>query len=1111
LKNCGAVLTLLCLLVFPAGAVAEVQTIDFDTGTLNSPVSGQGDIGFPLAQGFRPYRTDVGIRAHSGTTVGDLGRCAEEAEASGGDAGSCEFFQARTRGVLSRTAKSITLFAGRFGPVELLDAPEQATLIAFNSVGSPVATTGPVPIDAGGFRTRLSVSRPAGDIAGFTVKATSGPAGENELAGDLGIDDLSVSFTDGGAPDFAVSATNQILALVEGQSLKVPVQITRLNGSSGPVRVSAIGLPKGVSAAPVTVSGSQSTAELTLVADHSVEDTNFAPLGVSLIADPLGDPNVAPALRTAVVKVRLARAFELEIEGIKERNLSTEYPLLIPVPDCAPHDVPLRLWRDIGLNREISLRIRENADEATGLPQGIDAEVLSGSIVSPGGGLVAERTLRFSADPSSFSNVVPLVLEARTGPDEPPHTIPLSLAHASSRAQLEQFRPGSSLGRTPRFGRPGTRVRVTGNGFCPGTKVQVGSAEELAPATLIDPNTIEFDVPREATSGEVDVVLPDRSARYRASGHLIIDSVRNVDGFPFDNFPLESLSLGEFTEAFGGDDLFINVNPCWPFGNCRVPTGIIDPVAAIKWQAINQAFKRKKTSGHCFGMSLAAQQGRKRYPAFEKMSSLGPSEGVESLLDVDHAKQASDEFLTAWVHRDRSLAEQLGLIEREFSEGRKVIVSVSVKNDDPDSVYEELAPRAHALLAYDMVQTPGSADIYVYDSNRPFLREEDRNGYVHRRRMAVLHVDKVARTWSYAFTDEEEWTGGDKGSLWAVPTGAIPKNPSLPGLGALTVGLGELLFSSSDGSVRPITSSPEAELLPTIQGSATPAASGTWVSRDPELKVSFTGLKQGRYSQAYMAGGFVAAVSDVTTAEGVRDTVLGAGDSLRFESGEARPLSFQLARSVDESTSSAATVQTSASAGGVDSASLAEDGALAYAHDGAPTTVDFTLTEVRRNGGPATFASGPISIGRGDRLRAEPLDRELRRVRLTIRDARGRETSRVLRNRIRALVGLRLGAPRVGKHRLTVPVRLLSRHGRAVVGASLRLMRGGHLVARKALALKGARAAGTEKIAWRLPRSVRDGRYRLVVDARAITSAGRDSTEAGSASAHRVATVQVGS
>jgi hypothetical protein len=281
------------------------------------------------------------------------------------------------------------------------------------------------------------------------------------------------------------------------------------------------------------------------------------------------------------------------------------------------------------------------------------------------------------------------------------------------------------------------------------------------------------------------------------------------------------------------------------------------------------------------------------------------------------------------------------------------------------------------------------------------------------------------------------------------------------------------------------------------------------VTRDTKhpLTVSFEGLKHGTYTQAYTAPGFIAGASEVATAKGVRDTVEGGGDSLRIGSGEARPLSIELARESSPVRTTAATLETHASADGSDTAGFSDGGALTYAHDGAPTTLSFSLTSVRRNGGPSTFLSGPVAIGRGDRLSAKPLDRDLRRVRVTVRDAHGKTSTRVLRNRDGGAGHLKLGAPKLSGRRLSVRVGLSGVHGKAVAGIALRLVRGKRVVAHKALSLKSA--GGIHRIVWKLPRSAKKGEYRLLTDVRAVTVGARGSTRTDSVSAHRATQVRV--
>lgn len=1110
-------LILFTLAALPSLAVADVQTIEFDTAPppLGLPLDGQGDVSFPKALGFRPYRVEVGAtRAHSGASVGDLGRCVQEAEASGKNPGSCEGFQAQTTGVLARTANSVSLFAGRIGPILPGEEPEQAILHAYDAAGNPLDTAGPLPLSES-FSSHLEVSSAAGAIARFRVEAVSGPNGGN-AGPDLGIDDLAVNFADGGEPDFAVSAPSEVLALVQGQELAVPVQISRVNGSNGPIELSVSDLPTGVSAAPVIVESSQSSATIVLRADPSAPDTDFTPKEATITADPLGNPNVGPAPRTTTVLVRVAAAFELGVGGYSGANPPPGDAVRIEVPDCAVAEVPFSVSRDIAMDRSISLSLEADTKEGGDLGAGLSTEILPGAEVPPGGNLVAHGTLRFRTAPGSDLALRPirgfLVGTVGSGPAASTHRFPIELVRAQPHAMAEVRASKSAFALTPRFGKDGTPVHIHGTGFCPGTTVEVGNEGGLARPSLLDEHTLAFTVPRYATGGQVTINPPGGFASYHTDGEMVVDSVRNSDGFRFSNPDFKSLSLAEFTKAFGADDLFVRVNPCWPFGDCSVSTGFLDPIAAAEWGVMGKLFE-----AHCFGMvlgSLELTSGKEPYRQFtsgnrvyDLPNSYGPSSAVESFLDATQVRQDSAEFLEARLNHEDSLAAQLETLEREFAHGREVMISI------------KHGWEGHSLLAYDLVQTPGSAEIYAYDPNRPFQPVEEHSEHFHRQDIdsSTIRIDKAKRTWSFSIDDAPMpaatvWEGGDDGSLWAAASSSFPEDPSLPGLGTLYSEIQSVVFDSKGGAVRTVKGSGDAEFLPTAEAAPgrVSAGGGTWATDDLSrpLGVVFQGRRDGRYSQAYTAPGFIATASDVKTARGVRDRVEGDGETLTFFSGADRPLELKLARDESATLSTTATLDTHASAEGADTAGIAADGALTYAHEGAPTTARFTLTTVRRNGGPATFVSGPVRVGRGDRLRVKPLGRNLGQVRLVVRGANGRNRTRLLRNRGRAQARLALGAPRISGHRLSLRLSLAGVHGRAILGATLRLMHGLHLVARKAVALRNV--TGARRLTWKLPHRVKRGHYRLLADVRAIVTGAPGATSTASASARRRARIRVG-
>ena len=88
---------------------------------------------------------------------------------------------------------------------------------------------------------------------------------------------------------------------------------------------------------------------------------------------------------------------------------------------------------------------------------------------------------------------------------------------------------------------------------------------------MIDPHTISFHVPTLATTDRSESTASQGDHGYVTANILQIDSFRNVDGFQFHNFAFDGLSLGELTDAFGADDLFLKVNPCGLWGgDCTV-------------------------------------------------------------------------------------------------------------------------------------------------------------------------------------------------------------------------------------------------------------------------------------------------------------------------------------------------------------------------------------------------------------------------------------------------------------------------------------------------------------------------------------------------------------
>jgi hypothetical protein len=1042
------------LLLGAASAVADRITLDFETGpSLGTPVGNDyqaaGFVTFPRNPGYQPVRADVGRLAHSGHVVLNtgVGQCIDEGYQD------CEFAPGTTTAVLSKTASSITLFAGE---PDAGVTPETVELTGHRTNGTDVSS-GPVSIDTSGITKPVSVTSPAADISGFTLTASGG---------SLAFDDLTFDFPANSLPDIAPTDTNQIVPVLSGGTTPLQVNLNRLNGSNGPVQVSARNLPTGVSAQPVTTTGN--TATLNLVGAPDAPSTDFHPVRATVVADPLHNARVAPAVRFANLDVRVASPYELQLPDGTSANVA--------LPACAPVDVPLRLPRDIGMTDTIHLSV-------PGLPSGLAAQILPSADIAPGGGLTAERTVRFMR-----ISRVPLPADVTVKATSPDGDRTLTL-HVDAATPHATVTPG--LGLTPRLMSNGTQMTLTGNGFCPGTEVRVGSTFATTDANVIDPHTITFHMPTYAMTGAVTIVPHQGDVAYVTDNSVQVDSFRNTDGFQFRNFDFDGLSLGELTDAFGSDALFIRVNPCGFLGDCSFNTGILNPVAAIEWPIISKALS--SSNGHCFGISRAVQEFLSSHrslrafttggSAFAIPSATHPQTAVGHFLDGQHALQASEEFLNAWFDRDKSVSGQLARAKAALAHGGFPIVTL-----------RHGALTGHAVVAYNAVDNPdGTSDIYVYDSNREFVPGEDASAGLHHSKVqdSIVHMDPVHGKWSFLMADGTTWTGGNGGTLFVAPESVIPQNPSLPGISTVTGGLEYLVFGAPGGAVTTTGSTAGADYLPALDSHAIPGAAGTLVGRGGSVTGHFVGRNNGSYSAALAGHGFIASVENVATASGVHDSVRARGDAITFNGGMSRALTVELAQGMRHPGAAvwSAKVATHADGGQAEAAALTPSGRLTLDHGGRPTTISFTLSSSRAG----TFASGPLAVGGGDHLTVTPAS-GLRSARVTLRTRNGRRHTIIVRNQAKPPASLTVSRPHLTGARVTVRVAIHRLRTRAVMGVVLRALHGRRVLERVMTRATSPRN-GTRRFTFRLTRRMH-GRIVLAANAQLVTvgSAGASSS-----------------
>ena len=1064
-------LTLAGLLLSASPAFgADTLVVDFETGpALNTPVNdeylGSHFLRFIKDDpGFRPYRRSVPGLARSGSVAADVGGSVCLAET--GDGVLCEFPSVGTNGRLTRTATTVTLYAGFFSdPGE----PTSARLVARNASDQIVATGAFVPIDHLGFDAPVTVTSAGNDIARFTLELNGG-SGQA-----LGFDDLTLEYPEGTLPEVSLVVPSGPVTVLQGSSVDLPVSVIRLNGSNGPLDLSVTGLPTGVSAEliPDPVPGTQTAATLRLTATGTAP-TFFVPAELTVTADPSGNALVAPGPRSAKTLITVRTNFEL----------AQAPPGPVALPRCGTVDLTLRINRDIAFatNKTVSL-------SAEGLPPSVTAEFLPGATVPPGGGLIAEPTLRLRRDLGTLPAGSSALIRA-TSAGAPTRTIVIPLAHENSAASLD---PSSVSGAVPSRLRPGSTIRMTGNGFCAGTKVQVGNALGLADPQ-IEPGgkALSFEVPRLATSGSVTVVPPSGGQQYQSSNAITIRSPRNHTGFAFDNPSYDNLSFTELADFVGYDEMFASVNPCWPLGSCPIITIIPNPVALLKWQIIEQVLQ--ESGGHCFGINRTIQEvgaGRlklNRFASgltknFDMPSPSGPIGSFESWLDQRHAGQTTNEFLLTYGARLDSISAQLARVRAELEAGR--LPGLTLKNSFTEG---------HVITAHDVeTLADGRTIVHTYDNERPFLPEEDADtsGAIHRDREegSSVVINAAKSRWEYS-----GWSGGNDGSFYATKLTDFPANPSLPGVAEAIIGI----FGSKGGAAVTGAKAAGGEVVPVFDRNATPGATGFVIGDAGAKSLShvMNGKRDGTYSQMITGGGFLGEVRGVQTAKGVTDRLTGTPNQslIRFAGERSRRLNLSVAEEVGGS-SRAATIQTGTSGGGSDTAQLKRGRSLVFKHDGAATSFSFSLSAAEPGASAAHFESGPLRVGRGERIVATPASwKSLSPVRLSVK--RGtRVRTRLLRNRAKGpSVRISIGAPRVssrgGGRVLRVTVRLRRLRAKGAQGVVLRLTRKGRAVATRSFAVRRARN-GARTFSWRLPGGLHGPHYWLTPPDNAATPIGR--------------------
>src|SRR5829696_1405762 len=290
-------LAALTLFVAAAPAGAATNTLTFDDVAPDTRVSNEyasKGVTFLADPGMRPLVKQY-PGARSGDRVGIHSCCGES------------YPTPQLRGALSTSATSVSAYVGYWwdpaypNPVDSF----KARIRAFNSDNEVVAESGYVTVTSGAALTQqVTATAPAGKrIDYFDVTADSGDNSGGKL---LAIDDVTVTTPDAPQPaDFTLNSGERVVDVLTGNSVDVPVDLNRINGSNGNVSFSVEGLPTGMTASfnpnPLPGAESRTTLKLT-VAEGAVHSDQYSEIKVT--ATPTG-PEAGDKPRSITKHVRI--------------------------------------------------------------------------------------------------------------------------------------------------------------------------------------------------------------------------------------------------------------------------------------------------------------------------------------------------------------------------------------------------------------------------------------------------------------------------------------------------------------------------------------------------------------------------------------------------------------------------------------------------------------------------------------------------------------------------------------------------------------------------------------------------------------------------------------
>jgi hypothetical protein len=652
----------------------------------------------------------------------------------------CEFVPHVIRANLSNTAKVVAAKVA----TGCTEGGANVTMRAYD-VGNSVVDTVTAFLGSNAAMSSYALEDPSGSDIAF-VRWFDDSAGCS-----IRVDDLAITLPDGGGtPNFGLSTNATIVTVAAGAPQTVPINVNRVNGSTGDVLMSVTDLDEGVSGAftPNPAGGTSSETSLQLTASTSAPIDDFAINQVTVTGTP-GSVAVGPGSRTTTFFTRVVP------------TLTTTAPGSVSASLCGTTSATVYQGKAAGYAQTVTLG-------ATGVPSGVDITFTpptSGGPTNP-----SVHQMRISPQPTAAKSTSFIQVRG-TG------------AGATTRGKSVTLSVTPlAFTELPASAAPGDTITLRSTGFCPGTQFRFGNDQaSITPGAgaYSENNTkVQLTVPRYATTGPIRVFAS--GINVGASPSFKIREFRRTTGFAFENnYGNHPMNHAILEKTYGRAETNLSIDLCWPFG-CSIVSDWIDPFAWLFMKIANEVL----TTGSCFGISTTGQRIAKgRQPItpyapagattpWELTGPDGPAPAIRNTIAGWHSVQLSTQFIQKWVTE----FVNNGIQPAEILRSRFAAATPA----NPLLLSFKEGTKGHAVIAYGWRPLPGGGwEVDINDPNIPFTADEETDIDGSR------HVDQLTDStmtfeadgdWSYPSLG---WSGG-KAAIAIVPYRDWPTDPNMP-------------------------------------------------------------------------------------------------------------------------------------------------------------------------------------------------------------------------------------------------------------------------------------------------------------------------------------------